>query len=299
MHEGQVEVPVTAVQEAIANQFPELAGQHVRRVPSSGTVVAPYRVGDGLVARLPLVPEEDPATVDRLHREGAHARALAEVVSVSVPELIGVGEPFPGYPGTWAVWSWLRGRSLDHLLLGSETLDTDLLATDLAQLLLATRGLPAKSGWSHNGRGGRPLSDSEWIRSSIERSAHLLDTAAATHVWETALTAPPHQGPPSSIHGDPMPGNFLLRDGRLSGMIDVSGPVVGDPASDLQPAWVVLEEPQRSLFLNAMGADEVTRQRGRGWAFEMAISGMHYYEHSNPMFFRLARRTLDALLATV
>lgn len=298
MHEGQVRVPIPELSRAIASQFPDLAGQPVWAVPSAGTVVAPFRVGDDFVARLPLVPDAGQVHHDRIRGEGRYARALAGLLPVCVPELVGVGRPFPGYEGTWSVWTWLPGRSLDHVLLEAPgSFDSAALADDLAQLLRTIRMLPAeRPRWSDNGRGGRPLADSEWVRASIQRSAHLVDQGAATHIWESALAAAPHQGHPVPIHGDPMPGNLLLHGDRLSGLIDVSEPVMGDPAADLQPAWTVFDEPQRSRFHEAMAVDEGARQRGRGWAFEMAIGGLHYYEHSNPTFFRLAQRTLRALL---
>jgi hypothetical protein len=50
------------------------------------------------------------------------------------------------------------------------------------------------------------------------------------------------------------------------------------------------------VFLSAMGLDDSARERGRGWAFEMAIGGAHYYEHTNPVFFQQAMRTLERLL---
>lgn len=153
-------------------------------------------------------------------------------------------------------------------------------------------------GWSGSGRGGAPLADTERVRRSIERSAHLLDPAAAAGVWESALAAAPHHEPPVALHGDPMPGNLLVRGGILTGLIGAFEPVVGDPAADLQPAWTIFTEPQRSHFREAMGLDDAAWERGRGWAFEMAIGGLHYDEHSNPTFFRLARRTLSALLET-
>lgn len=94
-----------------------------------------------------------------------------------------------------------------------------------------------------------------------------------------------------------MPGNFLANNGRLAGMIDIARPAIGDPAADLQPAWVLFEGPARSTFLAEMGPDDAARERGRGWAFEMAIGGAHYYEHTNPVFFRQALLTLERLLA--
>src|SRR6478735_4693144 len=167
-----------------------------------------------------------------------------------------------------------------------------------AKEFTANQALPtAGRTWNGEGRGARPLADTSWVRESIDKSAHLIDIRKATAVWERALAADPHQGPAVRIHGDPMPGNFLATDGRLTGMVDVAQPAFGDPAADLQPAWVLFDEPARGVFLTAIGLDESARERGRGWAFEMAIGGAHYYEHTNAVFFEQAMRTLHRLLA--
>ncbi|MCY7289364.1 MAG: acetyltransferase, partial [Cryobacterium sp.] len=79
--------------------------------------------------------------------------------------------------------------------------------------------------------------------------------------------------------------------------VDVALPTFGDPAADLQSAWVLLEGPARSAFLTAMGLDDAARERGRGRAFEMAIGGVHYYERADPIFFRQSMLTLERLLA--
>jgi len=300
MHEGQVRVSAAALAAAVAAQFPDQGEQTVRAVTSAGTVIAPFRVGPSLVARLPLVPAGGDAVIERLEAERRHAQALSVQLPVEVPQLVGIGGPFAGYNGVWSLWTWLEGTSLDLLLdEGRADYDHDALPVDLARVLNAHRSLPTRgASWSGGGRGGRPLADSEWVRRSIEASSHVVDPVASTHVWEAALAAPGHAGPPVSINGDPMPGNLLVRDGRLSGLIDTGKPVTGDPASDLQPAWELFDEPQRCAFREAIGLDAAAWERGRGWAFEMAIGGLHYYEQSNPVFFRLARRTLERLLAT-
>ena len=293
MHEGEVEVAAGDLTYALAAQFPEFAGLPVRRVESAGTVIAPFRVGENVVARLPLVPTDSDAARDRVRREQRYALALADHLRIAVPRPLGIGEPFRGHPGIWSVWTWLPGRSLDLLPVARD----ERLATDLAEVITAIQALPAAGRtWNGEGRGGRPLADTAWVRESIDASAHLIDRRAVTAVWESALAADPHRGPAARIHGDPMPGNFLANDGRLSGMVDVAPPAFGDPAADLQPAWVLFDEPARSVFLTAMRLGESARERGRGWALEMAIGGAHYYEHTNPVFFQQAMGTLRRLL---
>lgn len=293
MHDGQIEVATGALASAIAEQFPEFAGLSITRVESAGTVVAPFRVGADVVARLPLVPTDSDAARESVLRAQTEALVLADHLRVAVQRPLGIGEPFEGYPGVWSVWTWLPGRSLDLLPVAHD----ERLAADLAELILAMHALPvAGHTWNGRGRGGRPLADTPWVRESIQKSAHLIDPRKTTAIWERALAACPHEGPAVRIHGDPMPGNFLANDGRLTGMVDVAPPAFGDPAADLQPAWVLFDEPARRRFLAAMGLDDSARERGRGWAFEMAIGGAHYYEQTNAVFFQQAMRTLQRLI---
>jgi len=293
MHEGQVELAAGEVASAIEAQFGDFAGLPVERVESAGTVVAPFRVGEHVVARLPLVPTDSDGARESVRGEQEHAVVLADLLDIAVPQLIGVGEPFEGYAGVWSLWTWLPGISLDRLAVSRDV----RLATDLATVIGSIQSL--RSGgrpWNGVGRGGSPLADTTWVRESIDRSAHLIDRGRATAVWERALSARPHIDPPLRIHGDPMPGNFLMNGGVLTGMVDVGIPAIGDPAADLQPAWVLFEEPARGTFVTAMGLDVAAQERGRGWAFEMAIGGLHYYEHTNPVFFSQALQTLERLL---
>lgn len=294
MHEGQVEVDPDALAAAIAEQAPQFARLPLRRLRSAGTVVAPFRLGDHHVARLPLVPVSDAAARNRLATEAAHGRFLQGRLPVAVPQPVLLGEPFDGYPGVWSIWTWLDGASLDQ----SPAPTSIELADDLAATLTTFRRLPCSGEWNGVGRGAHPLADTDWVRTSIAASAHLIDAEAATAVWDDALAARPIEGAARYIHGDPVPGNLLVSNGRLSGLIDIAEPSRGDPASDLAPAWTVFDEPARTRFRDAMGLDEAAWQRGRGWALEMAIGGLHYYEHSNPSFFQMARRTLDRLLSS-
>ncbi len=292
MHPGQVEVAADDVARAVAEQVPELAGLPIRRVESAGTVVAPFRIGEAFAARVPLVPSAETAARAALVADADHAEFLAGRVPVEVPRPVAVCEPFDGYAGYWSVWTWVDGVSLDQ----ASEIDPEHLPRDLANLLLAFHRLPAGgAGWNGAGRGGEPLADTEWVRDAIAASAHLFDPGLATDLWERALAAPPHVGPAVFIHGDPMPGNFIVRTWRLAGMVDIAGPVFGDPASDLAPAWTLFDEPARTTFRAATGQDAAAWERGRGWAFEMAILGLAYYEHSNPAFSAMAAKTLARL----
>jgi aminoglycoside phosphotransferase (APT) family kinase protein len=79
-----------------------------------------------------------------------------------------------------------------------------------------------------------------------------------------------------------MPGNLLVRDGRLTGVIDFATMGVGDPAVGLIPAWNLLTPASPEVFRAALDADDATWARGRGWALSMALIQLPSYLHTNP-----------------
>jgi aminoglycoside phosphotransferase (APT) family kinase protein len=101
---------------------------------------------------------------------------------------------------------------------------------------------------------------------------------------------------PVWIHADLMPGNLLVRGGRLAAVIDLGAVTVGDPAVDLMPAWNLLTAEARSAYRAALGVDDAAWARGRGWALVQAIVALPYYVDTNPGMAANARHTLDALL---
>ncbi len=66
--------------------------------------------------------------------------------------------------------------------------------------------------------------------------AGLIDLDRVAVIWEEALRAPAWSGPPVWLHADLLPGNLLVRHGRLAGVLDFGTICTGDPAYDLTPA---------------------------------------------------------------
>ena len=58
----------------------------------------------------------------------------------------------------------------------------------------------------------------------------------------------------------------LIKDNKLSGIIDFGGIAVGDPACDLVIAWTYLSAKGREIFMSEMNLDIDTWMRARGWA---------------------------------
>ena len=102
---------------------------------------------------------------------------------------------------------------------------------------------------------------------------------------------------PLWIHGDLAPGNLLVRNGCITGVIDFGGLAVGDPACDLMVAWNFLTGDARAAFKTTLNPDEATWARGRGWALSMSVIALPYYLKTNPVIVENSRRTIAAVLS--
>jgi aminoglycoside phosphotransferase (APT) family kinase protein len=94
-----------------------------------------------------------------------------------------------------------------------------------------------------------------------------------------------------------MPGNLLVQDGALTGVIDWGGLGVGDPACDLMVAWNLLPAGARGIFRTQLGADDAMWARGRGWALWTGLVALPYYKETNPVLADNARYRIREVLA--
>lgn len=284
MHADEAHIDTDLVRRLVAGQFPEWAHLPVEPVPSSGTDNAMYRLGDDLAVRLPRIP----GAANGIEPERRLVSRLAPHLPVAVPSPVAVGVPAEGYPHPWAVYRWLPGAN--------PVTGDDVLASDLAAFVHALRALPATDAPAGS-RGGPLAARDEATRAALAKSADLVDTAALTRVWDEALRLPEWAGPPTWMHGDLTPGNVLVRDGRLSAVIDWSCAGVGDPTVDLEVAWNLLSPQAREVYRMDMDADEVTWLRGRAWALSIAIIQLPYYLETNPALAANSRHVLEQVLA--
>ena len=288
MHADEIPTDAALVARLVAAQFPRWAGLPIAPVPSSGTDHALYRLGDELVVRLPRLPN----AVSQLTKEATWLPRLAPHLPLAIPAPLALGAPGEGFPLPWAVYRWLAG----------ETVSLDRLADPRAAVRTLAGGIAAlrridPAGGPPSPRGG-PLAPRDGaVRDALARSRELIDTVAALAAWEEALRAPDWGGPPVWSHGDIMAGNLLAVDGALAAIIDWGCLGTGDPACDLIVAWNLLTPELRAEFRAALGADDATWARGRGWALSCGIIALPYYQHTNPTLAAISRRAIDAVIA--
>jgi aminoglycoside phosphotransferase (APT) family kinase protein len=252
-----------------------------------------FRLGDELCVRMP----RRPGTIGQVEKDVRWLPRLAPRLPLALPEPLELGRPGAGYPYTWGVYRWLPGAESAIELLADPVQDAYTLAGFIKalQAIDTTDAPPAGSSFGR----GAPLAPRDGaVRESLAALAGDVetDTSAALASWEQSLDAAVYDGPPVWIHGDLLPGNLLVDGGRVTAVIDCAGLLAGDPAGDLLPAWALLRGESRQVFRDALGVDEDTWLRGRGWALSIALIGLPYYRDTNPGFVRLCRTILAEVL---
>jgi aminoglycoside phosphotransferase (APT) family kinase protein len=91
-------------------------------------------------------------------------------------------------------------------------------------------------------------------------------------LWRNALEAPveTHE---TWIHGDLHPRNVLVRNGKLSAVLDWGDIARGDPATDLAAVWLLLGDiaARERAIACCQSASSAGWRRGRGWALLQAM----------------------------
>lgn len=284
MHVDELDLDEALVRRLLAEQFPEWAGLPVRRVVPDGTVNAIFRLGDELAVR--LARREGPTEPGG--RELEWLPRLAPLLPVEVPVPVAQGRPSTEYPWFWEVHTWVDGETVPV-----EELDALQAARDLAAFVAVLQRVDPAG--APPGR-GIPLAErDEGVRSWLERFG---GDPAVTAVWERALAAPAWDGPPVWHHGDLDVRNWLVRDGRITGVIDWGEMGVGDPACEVMVAWKLHSAAARDAFRAALPTDDATWERARGWVVSQAVAALAYYTpENNPALYHEAERWLELVLS--
>jgi len=294
MHSDQLHVPLETVRALVGEQFPEWRDLPVRGIASQGTVNAIFRIGDGLAARFPLRRSDAGPALRRLESEAEAARELRGRTPFPTPEPVALGSPGRGYPLPWSVQTWLPGAvATDEDPGGSVAFAHDLAGFIHGVRALGTRGRT----FDGEGRGGELPHHDAWMQTCFGHSEKLLDVPRLRRMWADMRELPSSPAGHVMNHGDLIPGNVLVSQGRLAGVIDVGDLGPADSALDLVGAWHLLDDGPREVLRADLGCDDVEWERGKAWAFEQAMGAVWYYVESNPAMSRMGRRTLERILA--
>lgn len=288
LHRDELATSIELARQLIDREFPEYRGLPLHALGATGSSNVQYRLGDELLIRLP----RQPGGGAQIEKERRWTERVGRHLPVSVPEIIGVGEPAYGYSERWCIVRWQCGEHPRPGEAGDDAAwERESLARDLAEVVIAFRELEvsaearADQQLRRHYRGRALAGHDEEFRRNVERCKAIegldLDLDAALAIWENALASPgaaetereDHQW----FHGDMVAENLLLTDGRLTGLLDFGGLGLGDPTVDLHGAWELFDAPARQVFRDRVGADDAQWLRGRAWALAIALMTFPYY----------------------
>ncbi|MER9138725.1 aminoglycoside phosphotransferase family protein [Mesorhizobium sp. M0830] len=289
---SRLNIDTALVSRLVATQFPRWKDLAVRPVEFGGWDNRTFHLGDEMTVRLPSAAAYS-LQVEKEHR---WLPRLAPLLPLPIPVPLAMGVPAENYPWPWSIYRWIEGETAKRERIAS----LPQFATDLAAFLVALQRIDPTGGPApaqHNFFRGGPLTvyDNE-ARQAIAALDGKIDTAAASAVWEAALAATWH-GAPVWFHGDVSWGNLLVRQGRLSAVIDFGTSGVGDPACDLAIAWTLFEGKSREAFRAGVPADQAMWARGRGWTLWKALITVAGQIDVNPVEFEKSRYVIDEVLA--
>ncbi|HET9562002.1 MAG TPA: aminoglycoside phosphotransferase family protein [Propionibacteriaceae bacterium] len=299
LHHDEVRIDEDLVRQLLRTQLPDLANLDLRLVPAQGTDNVVFRLGTKLSVRLP----RKPAAVRSLLVEREWLPRVAPRLPLAVPLPVASGEPSGAYPFPWLVCTWLSGTPLPPAgELGAVDVDT------LAEFVVALQAFDSEGGPQvQPGQRAGPVGAYDAVARAAfhETSAlqaagriepDLVDEEAAASVWRQAVDAPAWPEPSVWVHRDLMASNLMTVNGRLSGVLDFGGLAVGDPAGDVMAAFHLFSADGRSRYRAAVGADDATWARARGWALIQGLEALPYYLDTHPGMVAMARRVIRATL---
>ncbi|MEU3778103.1 aminoglycoside phosphotransferase family protein [Streptomyces sp. NPDC032472] len=275
------------VRQLVRVQFPQWGHLPLRPVAPGGSDHVIHRLGPELSVRLPRHPD----AVGQAEKEALWLPRFAGHLPLAVPQPVAVGRPGLGYPWPWAVSRWLDGEvATVEALAGSVP-----VAEALAGFLTALQRFPTAGASAEPA--GRLLSGRDAAtRAAIRRTAGAFDSGALLGVWEEALAAGAWDRPPVWCHGDFHTGNVLTSGGRPSAVIDFGELGIGDPACYLTLAFTLLSGGARAAFRTALGVDDATWARGRGWALATGLNAYVHYADTEPRVARQTTRQIEQAL---
>lgn len=306
IHDDEPETSRTVVAALLAAECPQWARQPVEYLQTSGTDNAMWRIRlDGrpdVVMRLPRRPhaaagvEQEVALLQWIERS-----SLSSIVKT--PIVRHVGQPHEVFPHRWSVLEWIDGTdawAARHDLLPDSGA---ALATDLGRVVQALGEITgADVRQRPPGSRGGPLEPllarlDGWLNDPQWNAEALVDVVAVKRLAREASEVVDEPFTEGLVHGDLIPGNLLVRNGRLSAVLDWGGAGRGDIAQDLAPAWSVLTAAERGIFREIVDADDAAWVRGRTFELEHAVGGVLYYLPRQHPLGDVMSRTLDRILS--
>ncbi|KKI91099.1 acetyltransferase [Bacillus sp. SA1-12] len=257
---------VDLVRNLIKEQFPEWSHLKIKPVKNGGHDNRTFHLGENMSVRLPSAEWYVP----QVEKEHKWLPILSKHLSLPISKPLAKGKPNKDYPYPWSIYQWVEGETVTR----ENIADLNQFANELGGFLVELQSIEASEGpiaGVHNfHRGGDLAVYDEQSKHAIENNKAMFNEHLLNEIWELSL-ASKWDAEPVWLHGDVAPGNILVKDGKLSAIIDFGVLGVGDPSCDAAMAWTFFDDKSRNVFKTALNMDEETWNRARGWALWKAL----------------------------
>lgn len=289
----EVNITVELARRLIDSQFPQWSHLPITPVAESGWDNRTFHLGEELSIRLPSAEEYN----RQVEKEQKWLPKIAPHLPLPIPQPIARGIPTEEFPWSWSIYQWLEGVSANQLSLSDMASDT--IAVQLAQFLSAfhrydAHGAPVPGLHNWWRAAHTSVYDAE-TKSLIKDLSEFINADKATSLWNRAISST-WQHDPVWVHGDVASGNILIKDDKISAIIDFGCMGIGDPACDLTIAWTFFKGDSRRLFKENLPLDDETWARARGWALWKALYEMSQLKDKSGDAFEKQRRIIKDLM---
>jgi aminoglycoside phosphotransferase (APT) family kinase protein len=293
MSEKTFDISLALVKKLIAQQFPEFANLTIQSVKIQGHDNRTFRLGPNMSIRMPTA--KDYAL--KVPKEQVLLPQLKAHLTTAIPIPLKMGQPSIDYPFNFSIYQWIEGESANEIQIDDKGLEH--LASTLAQFLKELQSIHTADGPKpglHNWWRGAHISVyDKQARFQIEKLKDIIDSRKALALWENALKLK-WQNQPVWIHGDFASGNILIKNGKLSGIIDFGGLGIGDPACDLVIAWTFLRGKSREIFKQKIDLDNDTWVRAQAWCLWKATFELCQLEDKSSLSARQQNHIIQEVL---
>ena len=245
---------------------------------------AMFRLGDKLSMRLP----RRQAAAKLIEHEQTWLPQIANHLTIAVPTPYRIGEPTSNYPWRWSILPWLEGTTADREPPNADrgkfwgTFLRSLHTTAPANAPYnPMRGVPLKNRWANLEPRMQRLEQNNLVSKTIK------------NIWYEALNTP-IDVEAKWLHGDLHPGNILVKDGEIVGIIDWGDMTAGDVATDLASIWMLFESrtARENAIAKYFDISDATLQRAKGWAIYFGITLLDVGLIDNPRQATIGAKTL-------
>lgn len=253
-----VEMAISLIKE----QFPQYADLAIMPVKHGGWDNATFHLGSEMLIRIP----RGSSYALKVTKEQKILHRLRGCLSLEIPKPIHIGHSSSFYPWSWSIYKYLDGNGANAIKIFNKDLDDVAFSlgrflNELHDIDVVDMPLPGL----HNYWRGEHIGVYEnGALSYFNMLRHFFDRDKLLSIWKRAAITK-WQKPPLCIHGDLTSANILMKDGKLSAVIDFGGFAKGDPACDLTIAWTFFKDTSREIFRKRVGLDDDTWLRAKAW----------------------------------